>query len=366
MEIKALLHRSETARLEALRELQILDTPIEDRFDRITRLAAKVFDVPICAISCIDQHRQWFKSIHGSNAVETARCISFCQHTIHEDSAFVIEDAKLDPRFADSPLVNGSNGERGIRFYAGIPIYARNGLPIAAFCLNGFEPRAFSEHQLDILKDIALIAQHTLQTPAPNKVEQELVENINESWRVSLIDPLTRLWNAEGVMAILDESISSKNLVQHGLCVSMIDLKKFGRINKALGQVGGDQVLRNFSSELLRELGDQDTIARLKNNTFLVIHQCMGNPSDGETVTQWLSSIADEFPIDGLECGESLGAHLSTVCVPHRWKGTSEDLMGMLENGMSQAKFGADGDASIVDASTGNSCASTGRSGLAA
>lgn len=366
MEIDVLLHRSEADRLEALRELQILDTPIEDRFDRITRLAAKVFEVPICAISCIDQHRQWFKSIHGSNAVETARCVSFCQHTIHEDSAFVIRDAQLDPRFADSPLVKGKNGERGIRFYAGTPIYAPNGLPVAAFCLNDFEPRSFSEKQLEILKEFALIAQHTLQSPAPNRVEQELVENINESWRVSLIDPLTRLWNAEGVMAILDESISSKNLVQRGLCVSMIDLKNFERINKALGQVGGDQILRSFSSELLRELSDQDTIARLKGNTFLVIHQCLGNAAEGQTLTQWLTSIAEEFQIEGLDESDRVGAHLSTACIPPRWQGTSEDLLRMLESGMHQAKGNPDGEASIVDAATGYSSALNGSIGFAA
>lgn len=369
MAFDELFHRNEQDRLEALRSLQILDTPIEERFDRITRLAANVFDVPICAISCIDHHRQWFKSIHGSSTTETARCISFCQHTILEDNAFVIEDALADPRFADSPLVSGSADGRsvsGIRFYAGVPIHAHNGLPVAAFCLNAFEPRSFSKEHLAMLKDFAMIAQYVLQSSSPNKVEQELVENINESWRVSLIDPLTRLWNHEGVIAILDESISAKNLAQSGLCVSMIDLKSFGGINKALGHVGGDQVLRSFTSELLRELNDQDTVARLKGNTFLVIRHCAGGTSDGHTTSQWLEAIAEAHTLEGIDGRVSLGAHVSTVSVPAGWSGTSEAIFGMLDTGMHNAKYKLDGRTAVVDALTGQLCAQTKSSSVAA
>lgn len=106
----------EQQRLAVLRSLHILDTPPEERFDRITRTAQRLFNVPIALISLIDAHRQWFKSCQGLPVSETPRGISFCGHAILADTPLIIPDALLDPRFADNPLVTG---EPRIRFYAG-------------------------------------------------------------------------------------------------------------------------------------------------------------------------------------------------------------------------------------------------------
>ena len=109
----------EAMRLAALRSLNILDTPAEERFDRITRLAQRLFDVPIALVSLVDTNRQWFKSCQGLDASETPRSISFCGHAILEDGPLIIEDATKDQRFADNPLVTGPPD---IRFYTGQPL----------------------------------------------------------------------------------------------------------------------------------------------------------------------------------------------------------------------------------------------------
>lgn len=114
----------EVQRLRALRALHILDTPPEERFDRITRLAAQLFDVPISVITMVDADRQWFKSRHGLDASETARSVSFCGHTISQSGLFHVTDASSDERFADNPLVAG---DPKIRFYAGIPLHTSSG-----------------------------------------------------------------------------------------------------------------------------------------------------------------------------------------------------------------------------------------------
>ena len=108
----------EATRLVALRSLGILDTPPEERFDRLTRLACRAFDVPIAIISLVDGNRQWFKSRQGVDLAETAREISFCGHGIVGDGLFLVPDAAGDERFRDTPMVTGAPH---IRFYAGAP-----------------------------------------------------------------------------------------------------------------------------------------------------------------------------------------------------------------------------------------------------
>lgn len=124
---------NETQRLQALRAQAILDTPAEERFDRLTRLAQHMLGAKMALVSLVDADRQWFKSRQGLDACETGRDISFCGHAILDDAIFEITDANLDPRFADNPLVTGPPH---IRFYAGAPLATADG------CWNSFVARA--------------------------------------------------------------------------------------------------------------------------------------------------------------------------------------------------------------------------------
>src|SRR5277367_3554868 len=113
----------ESDRLDALRSLDLLDTPPEERFDRITRLAANFFQVPTAYVAFIDHDRQWFKSRHGLCLTETPRDVSFCQYTIHRNEPFIIPDTHLHPIGRNHPLVVG---EPYVRFYAGVPLSGRD------------------------------------------------------------------------------------------------------------------------------------------------------------------------------------------------------------------------------------------------
>ena len=113
--LKSAIPLDEAKRLATLQALHILDTPPEERFDRLSRLAQRLFNVPIVLISLVDANRQWFKSRQGLSVSETPRDISFCSHAILHEDALVIPDTTLDPRFLDNPLVTG---EPSIRFYA--------------------------------------------------------------------------------------------------------------------------------------------------------------------------------------------------------------------------------------------------------
>lgn len=139
-------------RVAALHALQILDTATEERFDRLTRLAALVFGVPIALVSLVDTNRQWFKSCIGLDAPETERSISFCGHAINQRDIFVVQDALLDERFADNPMVTG---EPFIRFYAGQPLTLPDGFRVGTFCLIDRVPRSFDDAQREILREFA-------------------------------------------------------------------------------------------------------------------------------------------------------------------------------------------------------------------
>jgi PAS domain S-box-containing protein len=149
----------EIDRIAALCRLHVLDTPADDRFDRITRTAQRLFHVPIALVSLVDGDRQWFKSRSGLTAQETPRNISFCGHAILEERPFIINDAHADPRFADNPLVTGAPF---LRFYAGIPIHEAGGWRVGTLCLIDTVPRAFSVADVAALRELAHWAETEL------------------------------------------------------------------------------------------------------------------------------------------------------------------------------------------------------------
>jgi len=139
---------NEPERLKTLLDLLILDTPPEQRFDRITQFARDEFEVPTVLLSLVDSERQWFKSRVGLEACETPRSISFCGHAILQAEPLVIEDALADPRFADNPLVSGPPH---IRFYAGAPLELAPDVRVGTLCLISPEPRRFDATDRAIL-----------------------------------------------------------------------------------------------------------------------------------------------------------------------------------------------------------------------
>lgn len=150
----------EKARLEALYELKLLDTPSEPVFDRITRLAARLLNVPGVTITLIDAKRQWFKSRVGLDGLETPRDIAFCAYPVAESAPLVVEDACLDSRFAQNPLVAKPDG---VRFYAGIPLKTTKGLVLGTLCTIDTKPRKLSKSDFSTLQDLADIVTEEIQ-----------------------------------------------------------------------------------------------------------------------------------------------------------------------------------------------------------
>lgn len=143
---------AELARLHALHGYQVLDTPAEARFDRITLLLARCLNVPIALISLVDAERQWFKSRQGLEAASTPRDVAFCAHAIRGVELFVVEDAREDARFAQNPFVQGAPH---VRFYAGAPLITPEGHRLGTLCAIDQKPRTLSEEQRSLLRELA-------------------------------------------------------------------------------------------------------------------------------------------------------------------------------------------------------------------
>lgn len=167
----------EVHRLAALHGLCILDTPVEERFDRITRVAKQLFNVPIALVSLVDSGRQWFKSHQGLDATETPRDVSFCAHAILSDRTFVITDTRLDPRFVDNPLVTGPPH---VCFYAGHPLRSADGSRVGTLCILDQQPREFTAVQQALMADLAAWVERELNQKTLSDALQQVDSSKSE------------------------------------------------------------------------------------------------------------------------------------------------------------------------------------------
>lgn len=247
--LAAPLPADDTARVATLRSLNILDTPPEERFDRLTRLAKRLFGVPIALVSLVDANRQWFKSCEGLNVKETPRDVSFCGHAILRDDILMIPDAMLDERFHDNPLVTE---EPHIRFYAGCPLRVANGSKLGTLCLLDVKARELDDEERELLRDLARMA------------EQELA-----AVQMATMDELTQLSNRRGFEALAQHALNVCKRMDKPASLLFFDLNKFKQINDAFGHAEGDRALVTFAEVLREVLRESDVIGRLGGDEFV-------------------------------------------------------------------------------------------------
>lgn len=155
-----LIPADEAERHAAVRRYNLLDTPPDGAFDRITALAARLFSVPVAIVSVVDTDRIWFKSHHGTDVEQIGRDPGLCASAILQDEAWVVSDARADPRTLANPLVAG---EFGLQFYAGVPLHSRDGHNLGTLCILDREPREFSDSDIRTLEDLAAIVMNDLE-----------------------------------------------------------------------------------------------------------------------------------------------------------------------------------------------------------
>lgn len=221
---------NEKRRLAAVIRLGILDTPPEERFERLTRIARQHYRVKVALFTVLDSDRQWFKSRQGLEETETPRSIAFCDHAIRQDHIFIVENASQDPRFRNNPFVlDGPN----IRFYAGVPVREPSGFKIGTLCIIDDRPRQFSEKDLDVLRILASI------------VEEELERSYIESDKSKYV-PVSQLnraiHNAQNVFLTSDNESSAFSQMLNDLLT--LTGSQFGLIGEVLHKSNGTPFLK--------------------------------------------------------------------------------------------------------------------------
>lgn len=261
---------NEQARLETLRSLEVLDTLPEERFNRVTRMAKRMFRVPIALVSLVDENRQWFKSCIGLSASETSREVSFCGHAILDTGVFIIPNACEDSRFADNPLVlNDPN----IRFYAGCPLEV-NGYRLGTLCIIDQSPRSFDKEDVEALKDLA------------SMVERELA-----AVQLATLDELTDISNRRGFMALAQHSLNLCIRQKFPVVLVFMDLDEFKPINDKFGHAEGDAALIAFARLMKNAFRDSDLFARLGGDEFVTLLSSTSKKQAEEVIERFSHSL---------------------------------------------------------------------------
>ena len=261
------LPADEASRLAVLGELNIVFSPAEERFDRITRLARRIFSVPFANVSLVTATIQWFKSSQGLKITEIPREVSFCAHAILGDEPLVINDTQRDPDYADNPLVTD---EPYIRFYAGQAIqYA--GKKLGTLCVMDTRPRVFLASDRDSLCSLAAWVESELRLSAVGEEMKGLLAEYDEIQRKVLIDPLTSCWNRQGMEEILNLTFARTKRTKDIVTMMMIAVDNFQDSGADQIKEGKDFILKEIAQRIRITVRTHDIIARDDGDQFLVL-----------------------------------------------------------------------------------------------
>ncbi|WP_455176003.1 putative bifunctional diguanylate cyclase/phosphodiesterase [Azospirillum largimobile] len=283
----------EEDRLAALQRYELLDTPEEPAFDQITRLAAKLLNVPVALISLVDRDRQWFKSRVGLPVRETPREQAFCAHALHSESLFVVGDASQDHRFAANPLVTG---DPHIRFYAGAPLRTADGLTLGTICVIDDQPRpALSPGEEEALRDLSAM----------------VMAHIEARRAVGYLHPVTSLWNRFRFLADIDALLTDPAAGEHTrLTVAVIDTaasQQYAELTRVLGQMCADAFEMDCARRIAACLPDRTRLYHLSPARFACI--LINRPENelAATLDRVGGAIRSPFHYQGVPIASSTG-----------------------------------------------------------
>lgn len=257
-----------TLKIARIPESDFFYTPLEERFERITRLARKAFNVSVAAVTLVSAEKQWFKSISGWNIGELPREQSLCSLTVQNRQLTVIKDAREDPLISQHPLVQ--TGPQ-FRFYAGQPLYNEEDAIIGTFCVFDRKPREFSATDRQCLVDLAAMSQRELVSEQLRDAHTALTTKLSAARREAMMDHLTRLWNRRGASVLLKAAFDTADRNGTELAVALLDFDNFKRINDTYGHQVGDEVLRRIASRLVGSIRGNDVTCRIGGDEFLLL-----------------------------------------------------------------------------------------------
>jgi diguanylate cyclase (GGDEF)-like protein len=309
-----LIPANETERLAAIRRYEILDTPADGTFDRLTVLAARLFSVPIAIVSLVDHDRIWFKSHYGLDVQQIGRDPGLCASAILQNEVYTVLDAKTDPRTLANPLVAA---EFGLRFYAAAPLITRDGCNLGTLCIMDFKPSSISESEKETLKDLASIVMDEMELrlasrkmiQAERTLRIQAVSAAAEAERLANTDKLTGLGNRRA----LDLDLECFRQMHDGaeiedVVIAMMDLNGLKVVNDRYGHKQGDWLLISFANNLRAVLRQQDKAYRYGGDEFVLLLPVSNEPNY-ETWRQRIALVVERVQqaVGFAEVGASVG-----------------------------------------------------------
>jgi diguanylate cyclase (GGDEF)-like protein len=327
---------TQTLKIAELHTLDIFYTPLEARFDRVTRLARKSMGVRVAAITLVDKDRQWFKSVEGWEISELPKSHSLCLPTISKCELVIIEDMQADPAYSSNPLVTG--GPK-FRFYAGFPLVDASGTVVGTFCVYDTKPRSVTASDVQSLRDAGESAQKELLTNELHAAQKQLVSKLGAARRQATLDELTRVWNRRGGLELLKEMLEVANRESRVLAACMIDLDKFKFVNDTFGHRTGDQVLRKMTGLVIGCLRSDDILCRYGGDEFLIV-LLDTHEAELRSILERMRERASEFPIETregpIDMTLSIGAALRK---PYQHHVTQDMLIEFADKALLSAKW---------------------------
>jgi diguanylate cyclase (GGDEF)-like protein len=257
-----------TLKIANIHSLDLFYTPLEERFERITRLARRALQVPVAAITLLNEEKQWFKSAAGWGIAELPRAHSICRITVDENRLVAIGDTVKDSRVAASPIVVSAPR---FRAYAGHPLADEHGNVAGTFCVLDLKPREFSAADRQTVTDLAAMTQREMLSDRLSDAHAALTAKLSVARREAMMDPLTRLWNRRGASVLLKSSFATADQRGTPLTLALLDLDNFKRINDSYGHQIGDEVLRKVASRLVGAVRNNDFVCRIGGDEFLIV-----------------------------------------------------------------------------------------------
>lgn len=302
-------------RIRALERLNLLDTPAEAPFENIVNLLQQTLNVPICAISLIDRHRQWFKARRGLETDETDRKYSLCTHTILKNGPLIVRDTLEDPLFRNNPCVTG---EPFVRGYAGIPLKISEGYQVGSLCVVDTKPREFPVSEIALLQEFA----------------QAVLSEI-ELRQIAATDDLTKALSRRGWYECANAQFQLAKQDKSPLSLALLDIDHFRKINNRFGHWAGDTVLVALAEACMETMREDDFFGRIGGEEFAVLFP----ETEAATARHVMETLRIAFEKMEHDLGEVIR---STISIGVTELKTGDTDIGMLvrraDFGLSEAK----------------------------
>lgn len=305
--------QNESARLAALHRYLILDSPTDDAFNFLVKVAAVVSEAPIALVTLVDDERVWVKSAVGIMPYESPRNQNCCSWVIFEEGLLAIPDTTQDARTAYLDMVSGG---LGIKMYVGANLITHDGYSIGTLCVLDRRPRHLTDHQKYLLVGLANQAMALIELRAHERLLRDSVERLEH---LASTDVLTGLLNRRSLFEKLDSEIERSRRYESPLCLVLIDLDHFKTINDVYGHQGGDAVLKALGELISSSKRTLDIAARYGGEELCVLlpqTSIEGGFSFAETLRRKISELRIDYAGQTLTVTASLGVASTGISAP--------------------------------------------------